>query len=144
MNLIKNLSGLPGVGEKTAERLAMANWFWHNDPYRHHVVIHNGVRLTKTLANRLALQQAGGDVLATQLAPVDQSVTADIRAAAALSSHVDKDVQVAAEKMIMKSKTLSKALETSRLVNDFIFQSKLISNVFNKRLHNRRIQISHL
>jgi hypothetical protein len=84
------------------------------------VVIHNGVRLTKTLANRLALRQAGGDVLATQLAPVDQSVTADIRAAAALSSHVDKDVQVAAEKMIMKSKTLSKALETSRLVNDLL------------------------
>ena len=47
-------------------------------------------------------------------------MTADIRAAAAISSHVDKDVQVAAEKMIAKSKALSKALETSRLVNDLL------------------------
>jgi hypothetical protein len=33
---------LPTPAQGTAERLAMANWFWHNDPYRHHVVIHNG------------------------------------------------------------------------------------------------------
>lgn len=84
------------------------------------VAIHNGVRLTAALANRLALQQAGADVLASQLAPMDKSVTADIRAAAALSSHVDHDVRMAAERMISKSKALSKALETSRLVNDLL------------------------
>ena len=33
---------LPTPAQGTAERLAMANWFWHNDPYNHHVVIHNG------------------------------------------------------------------------------------------------------
>jgi hypothetical protein len=33
---------LPTPSQETAERLAMANWFWHNDPYNHHVVIHNG------------------------------------------------------------------------------------------------------
>jgi hypothetical protein len=29
--------------QETVQRLAMANWFYHNDPYRHHVVIHNGI-----------------------------------------------------------------------------------------------------
>lgn len=33
----------PTPPQETAERLAMANWFYHNDPYRHHVVIHNGI-----------------------------------------------------------------------------------------------------
>ena len=33
----------PSQPQETAERLAMANWFYHNDPYRHHVVIHNGI-----------------------------------------------------------------------------------------------------
>ena len=83
-------------------------------------VSYNGVRITESLARRIALQQAGGDGLVTALAPVHPSVTSDIRAAAALASHVDRDVQVAAEKMIAKSKALSKALETSRHVNDLL------------------------
>jgi hypothetical protein len=37
------------------------------------VVIHNGVRLTAALANRLALQQAGGHALAAQLVPLETS-----------------------------------------------------------------------
>ncbi|MEM1358358.1 MAG: DUF5060 domain-containing protein [Bacteroidota bacterium] len=32
----------PTPWQTTTQRLAMARWFYENDPYRHHVVIHNG------------------------------------------------------------------------------------------------------
>ena len=80
---------------------------------------HNGVRLTPALASRLALEQAtAGAAAPSDLLPASTAKT--IRAAEALSAHVDRDVRIAADKMISKSASLSKALETSRHVNDLL------------------------
>lgn len=31
-----------GTAQNTAQRIAMSEYFWNNDPYQHHIVIHNG------------------------------------------------------------------------------------------------------
>jgi hypothetical protein len=80
-------------------------------------MLHNGVRISESLANKIALNKAGGG---DTLLDSNSDSGSSIRAAAALASHVDKDVQEAAEKMISKSKALSKALETSKHVNNLL------------------------
>lgn len=42
-------------GQTTAERRAMAGYFWEHDPYQHHIVIHNGQSFDDLLGDRSAL-----------------------------------------------------------------------------------------
>ncbi|MEM6699726.1 MAG: DUF5060 domain-containing protein, partial [Bacteroidota bacterium] len=45
----------PTPEQETPQRIAMTEYFYNNDPYRHHVVIHNGVPFTDLLGDRSKL-----------------------------------------------------------------------------------------